>query len=803
MTAHLTWERLVPADGERPATAEERAHLAECARCRAEALLLADHLDRNDPAPGFDAARPAFEKLRRELTQSFVAPPRVSGSVDAGSLVDIAGARWLRIEGADVRDGADEIASRVSALGIPAILPWRVRSGDLLSRWPPGELLESLRRPLSRSSIGRSSVVRVLEDVAAALLRLHEHGLAHGNVCAARVLVHRGRGALVLSGFAPGSVGADELAFQDLAREWLGVELPAAVASARLALIDMVTAEAFCEVEPGLDELARGAHVEPYVVDDVIGRGGMAVVYRVRHSKLGTWHALKVLARRDSGLEHRLVREGRTQARLEHPNVVPVTDLLDIGGVPGLVLPLVEGPSLALLLSRYRPSEADALTLFAGIVAGVAHAHRRAIIHRDLKPTNVLLAVSEEGVRPRVVDFGLAKAAGIGRKSVLTQQGTALGTPAYAAPEQLRDASSADHRADVWSLGCVLYELLSGEQAFVAPSPLAALSIMESPPLAALSRLAEPLAALVRSMLSIDPERRPSLDRIRAVIGRQDTLVVEGPLVDAALALVRRGRPTVALVGRSTERAALGELLAQDVALITVVGTPGVGKTALVQDVVRGRAECVWIDEASIADSDALAIRVGELLHSADPMIVVLDGVDHLESFVASRLPEWIESGTARFVVTSQVPLELRGEHRLSIPPLPSPDADALYRAVAPDADDAAVRAAVLASDGVPLALIAISELPGADPAMVGPWRTAMARAWRRLDSSHRSALLELRKLGASFGLSEAESVLRSDCDAELAELVARGFLHDAGDGRWRMLAAVSRCVGSLGEVAQ
>jgi serine/threonine protein kinase len=124
-------------------------------------------------------------------------------------------------------------------------------------------------------------------------------------------------------------------------------------------------------------------------------------------------------------------------------------------------------------------------------------AHQRAIIHRDLKPTNVLLAVSEAGVRPRVVDFGLAKAAGLGRESVLTQQGTALGTPAYAAPEQLRDASTADQRADVWSLGCILYELLSGEQAFVAPSPLAALTMMESLRSRSFPR-GEPLAALVR-----------------------------------------------------------------------------------------------------------------------------------------------------------------------------------------------------------------------------------------------------------------------------------------------------------------
>ena len=792
--SHLLFDRLGPGRGEPPTTDEERAHLAGCARCRAEARLLADHLEGSDRAPGFEEARPAFQSLRRELSRSFVAP-RLPGG--AGTVIDLDGARWLRMHGIDVRDGADEIASRVRALRIPAILPWRLDSGDVLSRWVPGELLES--RTSSRAD--RSTLVRVFEDVAAALLRLHEHGLAHGNVSAARVLVYRGRGALMLSGLAPGSVAADEVAFHDLAREWLGVDLPADIGPAHLALIDLATADVFRDVERGFDELARGARVESYVVDDVLGRGGMAVVYRVRHSKLGTWHALKVLARHDAGLLRRLVREGRTQARLSHPNVVPVTDLLDVGGMPGLVLPLVEGPSLATLLSLHRPTETDALTLFAGIVAGVAHAHRRAIIHRDLKPTNVLLAVSEEGVRPRVVDFGLAKTPGVGSESVLTQQGTALGTPAYAAPEQMRDASSADQRADVWSLGCVLYELLSGEQAFVARSPLAALTMMEAPPLPALSRVPEPFATLVREMLSVEPERRPSLDRIRAVIGRQETMVADGPLLDAAMALVRRGRPTVALVGRSAERAALEELLAREAALVTVLGTPGVGKTALVDDVLRARPGCVWIGGASIADGDALAVRVRHAMDSAEPTIVVLDGVDHLESAVVSRLTEWLETGRARFVVTSQVPLELRGEHRLLVQPLSEPDSRALYRAVAPDADDAAVRAGGLA-DGIPLALIAMAELPGADPATVGPWRTAMARAWRRLDPSHRDALMKLRELGATFGLTEAESLLRADCDEQLAELVACGFLHDAGAGRWRLLGAVSRCVGGLGESA-
>lgn len=209
-------------------------------------------------------------------------------------------------------------------------------------------------------------------------------------------------------------------------------------------------------------QLRPGDRLERFVVDAVIGRGGMAVVYRVRHAELGSVHALKVLATRNPSLALRLVQEGRLQALLRHPNAVAVQDVLRVGDAPALLVEFVEGPSLADWLERARPTVAQIDGLARGILAGVDAAHRLGLVHRDLKPGNVLLQVTHTDVTPKVSDFGLAKALDGEAAFVRTQAGTPMGTPIYMAPEQTRDASTVDARADVFSLGALLYELLLG-----------------------------------------------------------------------------------------------------------------------------------------------------------------------------------------------------------------------------------------------------------------------------------------------------------------------------------------------------
>ena len=213
--------------------------------------------------------------------------------------------------------------------------------------------------------------------------------------------------------------------------------------------------------------LSLGAVVERYEVEAMLGEGGMAVVYRVRHKTLGTAHALKVLTSVGFAARERLLLEGRAQAALSHPNILAVTDVLDVDGAPGLLMEYVPTPSLASWLERGAPPLDEALALFRGIVRGVQHAHKAGFVHRDLKPGNVLLVRDPEGGWvPRVADFGITKHAETPLGAARTGTGVGMGTPRYMAPEQFRDARTVDARADIYSLGCILVELLTGAPAY-------------------------------------------------------------------------------------------------------------------------------------------------------------------------------------------------------------------------------------------------------------------------------------------------------------------------------------------------
>ncbi len=212
-------------------------------------------------------------------------------------------------------------------------------------------------------------------------------------------------------------------------------------------------------------QLEPGQMVGKYRVEALVGEGGMARVYRVRHLQLDALRALKVLTSPSAEITRRLLQEGRIQARLRHRNVVNVTDTVQVDGAPGLVMDFVRGPSLAELIQKRRLTLEQVDMLALGILAGVEAAHSHGLVHRDLKPANVMLAIEPQGLVPKVADFGLSKILG-GDSVHSTKAGIAMGTPAYMAPEQITDASSADARADVFSLGAILYEMLTGERCF-------------------------------------------------------------------------------------------------------------------------------------------------------------------------------------------------------------------------------------------------------------------------------------------------------------------------------------------------
>lgn len=213
-------------------------------------------------------------------------------------------------------------------------------------------------------------------------------------------------------------------------------------------------------------ELNPGAEVERYDVETLLGEGGMAIVYRVRHRTLGSLHALKILTVTSPKLRERLIREGRVQATMQHPNVVAVTDVVDVRGTPGLIMQYVDGPTLESWLDQSLPALSEAERIFHGVLDAVEAAHAVGVVHRDLKPANVLLARTPSGLVPRVADFGIARAVDDDEHVRSTRSGAAMGTPAFMAPEQIRDARSVDHRADIFSLGCILYEMTTGKPAF-------------------------------------------------------------------------------------------------------------------------------------------------------------------------------------------------------------------------------------------------------------------------------------------------------------------------------------------------
>lgn len=226
-----------------------------------------------------------------------------------------------------------------------------------------------------------------------------------------------------------------------------------------------------------------GRNIDRYVVEKLLGRGAMAAVYRVRHRTLNTLHALKVLTLAGDRVRERLVQEGQVQAQLRHPNVLSVTDVLDVDGAPGLLMEFIDGPTLEGYIEAQALPLDQAESLFRGVLLGVAEAHGVGLVHRDLKPANVLVAYTSRGPVPKVADFGLAKVladeeggGGLHR----TRSGSTMGTPAYMAPEQIRDAKHVDHRADIFSLGAILYELVARRRPFEGEDILAVFNAVAS-----------------------------------------------------------------------------------------------------------------------------------------------------------------------------------------------------------------------------------------------------------------------------------------------------------------------------------
>ena len=319
--------------------------------------------------------------------------------------------------------------------------------------------------------------------------------------------------------------------------------------------------------------LSKGTRLGPYQVERLLGTGGMGEVYRARDTTLNRDVAIKVLlpaVTADPERLSRFSREAQVLASLNHPHIAQIYGLEDAGGVPALVLELVDGPTLADRIAHGAIPISEALPIAAQIAEALEAAHEQGIIHRDLKPANI--KVREDGT-VKVLDFGLAKAFDPSRSTDpdpmnsptislhATHVGVILGTAAYMSPEQAK-GRAVDRRADLWAFGAVLFEMLTGRRAFGGDevSEIMAHVLMEEPDWNALpAGTPLPIRRLLRRCLEKDRKRR--LDSAAAArFELEEAMTAAGENGNAAAdsrAAWRRALPW-ALTGVSAVALALG-----------------------------------------------------------------------------------------------------------------------------------------------------------------------------------------------------------------------------------------------------
>ncbi len=272
-----------------------------------------------------------------------------------------------------------------------------------------------------------------------------------------------------------------------------------------------------------------------YRLDQVLGQGGMATIFRATDSKLGREVAVKVLRPEfgsDAQFVERFRHEAQAAASLSHPNIVQVYDFGTDPAGPYIVMEQVAGGDLSVALGEHGALPPTAVARIGQQVAdALAAAHARGLIHRDIKPSNILL--SPDG-RVQVADFGIAHVAA---RSPVTSTGITLGSVLYFSPEQAR-GDTASPASDVYSLGLVMYELLTGQRPFAGDSPaavaVARLSGSVPSPMLVRAQTPPPLDAIVRWCLSVDPAARPSASELSLALAR----FVADPSGAAALAAV-------------------------------------------------------------------------------------------------------------------------------------------------------------------------------------------------------------------------------------------------------------------------
>jgi non-specific serine/threonine protein kinase len=443
-----------------------------------------------------------------------------------------------------------------------------------------------------------------------------------------------------------------------------------------------------------------------YRIERLLGAGGMGAVYSANHLQLQRAVALKAI--RGDLVDNpttgeRFRREAVAVARLRHPNIVTVHDFgvsPDVGAY--LVMERLEGRSLRQELARGTRFElATALSITAQICAAVGAAHRAGVVHRDLKPDNVVLEPRDGGVAVKVVDFGLAKLEAAIRETgaALTHEDAIVGTPAYMAPEQCR-GEEADARSDVYSIGCLLFEMLTGRPPFTGATPWALVYQQVNDPPPRPSDLAPGLGPAVDNAISRALAKEPA-ERFETADAFAEALGVASPLAPVARAAATTKRagnlphPMTRFVGREREIDDVRAWLSK-ARLVTLVGPGGIGKTRLALEtaarVVDEYEDGVWLVElAPLADPALLAGAVAQTLGVRDEAgrseaesiegwlrgkraLLVLDNCEHLVAACADLTARLLRASAGlRVLATSREALAVAGEASWPVPALEVP----------------------------------------------------------------------------------------------------------------------------------
>jgi len=443
------------------------------------------------------------------------------------------------------------------------------------------------------------------------------------------------------------------------------------------------------------------ALADHYAIERELGHGGMAIVYLARDVKHDRPVALKVLRPElaaSLGTE-RFLREINLAARLTHPHILPLHHSGEAAGFLYYVMPYVEGESLRDRLTRERqlPLE-DAVQIGREVADALSYAHAQGVVHRDIKPENILL----ESGHAVVSDFGIARAINAAAGDKLTETGLAVGTPLYMSPEQGVGSTELDGRSDIYSLGCMLYEMLAGQPPFVGPTAesIVRQHLIADPPAVTGVRPGTPpevAQALERALAKTPADRYPTAAAFATALAQPTAPALE------RTARAHRSHnlpaPPTRLIGRDAELIALVTLLQRDaVRLVTLTGPGGAGKSRLaVQAAVEVAPEFTGgvyfvalgvINDAALVWSavnralevrdigarpvlDALADHVraldGRVLLLLDNFEHVIDAAGDIASLLAA-------CPTLKVMATSRVVLNLSGEHEFAVPPLALPD---------------------------------------------------------------------------------------------------------------------------------